>query len=117
MALSLAGVEESQHMGHADFRVGGKIFATLGYPHDGFATVLLSPEDQSILVRKYPRAFAPAAGGWGRAGSTSVHLRDAPLDAMKIALSAARDRRAPARKVGRKTARRELQSAKRGPHT
>ena len=78
IALSLDGVEEREHMGHPDFRVGGRIFATLGYPDDHFGTVMLSPEDQSILVRQYPKAFSPAAGAWGRSGSTSVQLRHAP---------------------------------------
>ena len=93
IALSLAGVEERAHMGHPDFRVGGKIFATLGYPDDRFATVMVTPEDQSILVRKYPRAFAPAAGSWGRAGTTSIQLRLAPAEAVRNAVEAAWERR------------------------
>jgi hypothetical protein len=51
IAISLAGVEEREHMGHPDFRVAGKIFATLGYPDGRFGTIMLSPEDQAILVR------------------------------------------------------------------
>jgi hypothetical protein len=98
IALALAGVEEREHMGHPDFRVGGKIFATLGYPNDRFGTVMVSPEDQSLLVRKYPKAFAPAAGAWGRSGSTSVQLRHAPARALRIAIEAAWERRAPGSK-------------------
>jgi hypothetical protein len=102
IALSLAGVEEREHMGHPDFRVGGKIFATLGYPDAGCGTVMVSAEDQSILVRKYPKAFAPAAGAWGRSGSTSVHLRHAPARAIRTAIEAAWERRAPRTKPSRK---------------
>ena len=94
IALSLAGVEEREHMGHPDFRVGGKIFATLGYPDNQCGTVMLSPEDQSVLVRQYPKAFTPAAGAWGRSGSTAVQLRHAPASAVRLAIEAAWERRA-----------------------
>src|SRR5262245_7489652 len=94
IALSLENAEERAHMGHPDFRVAGKIFATLGYPDDRFGMLVLSPEDQAILVRQYPKAFTPAAGAWGRAGSTSVQLQLAPKRALRIALEAAWERRA-----------------------
>ena len=105
IALSLAGADEGQHMGHADFRVGRKIFATLGYPNRQYGTIMLSPTDQELLVRDHPKAFEPAAGAWGRAGSTSVLLRVASRRAVKIALEAAWERRAPAavRKAGERT--------------
>jgi hypothetical protein len=98
IALALAGAEEREHMGHPDFRVGGKIFATLGYPEDGFASVMLSPEDQSILVGEYPKVFVPAAGAWGAAGSTSIHLRHAPARAVRLAVEAAWERHSRAAK-------------------
>jgi hypothetical protein len=98
MALSLSGVEEREHMGHPDFRAGGKIFATLGYPDDRFATVMLSPQDQTFLVRDHPTAFKPAPGAWGRSGSTSVLLRLAPRAAVSVALEAAWQRRSTARR-------------------
>jgi hypothetical protein len=82
-------------MGHPDFRVGGKIFATLGYPDKRFATVMLSPQDQDLLVHDHPKVFAPAAGAWGRSGSTSVLLRPAPRMAVAAALESAWRRRAP----------------------
>ena len=100
-ALSLAGVDEKAHMSHPDFRVGGRIFATLGYPDDRFGTVMVSPEDQARLVRDHPDAFTPAAGQWGRSGSTSVLLARAPRVAVQAALTSAWRRRAvgkPARK-------------------
>lgn len=62
MALSLPEVVEASHMGHADFRVGGKIFATLGYPDERYGAVMLSPGEQDLLVKDHPKAFAPAAG-------------------------------------------------------
>ena len=105
IALSLAGADEGQHMGHADFRVGGKIFATLGYPDRRYGTIMLSPNDQELLVRDHPKAFKPASGAWGRSGSTSVLLRLASRRAVAIGLEAAWERRAPAsiRRTGGRT--------------
>jgi hypothetical protein len=97
LALSLPGVEESSHLGHPDFRVGKKIFASLGYPDGKSATVMIQPQEQDILVKQYPRAFTPAAGAWGRAGSTSVKLSAAPRRAVALALESAWHRRAPAK--------------------
>jgi hypothetical protein len=74
LALRLPEAVEGAHMGHADFRVRGRIFATLGYPTDGFAMVKLSPQDQDLFVHDHPRVFAPAAGKWGASGSTVVTL-------------------------------------------
>lgn len=97
LALALPGVEESSHMGHPDFRVGKKIFATLGYPDARFGTVIVPPHEQEMLVRNHPRAFIPATGAWGRAGSTSVKLSVAPRRAVALALESAWRRRAPAK--------------------
>ena len=94
IALSLPSVEESTHLGHPDFRVAGKIFATLGYPDSGYGTIMVSPQDQDFLIRHHPKAFAPAAGAWGRSGSTSVLLRLASRKAVSVALEAAWQRRA-----------------------
>jgi hypothetical protein len=87
LALRLPEAVEGAHMGHADFRVGGRIFATLGHPNDRFAVVMLSPQDQDLVVRDHPRAFAPVKGKWGASGSTTVTL-DA-LDAKSAAAVAA----------------------------
>ena len=95
MALSLPGAEEGAHQAHPDFRVGGKIFASLGYPDEAHATVIVSPQDQDFLIRDHPDAFGPAAGAWGRSGSTTVLLRAAPRKAVRVALEAAWRRRAP----------------------
>lgn len=95
IALSFPEAVERSHMGHADFRVGGKIFATLGYPNDGFGVAMLTPQDQDLLVRDYPSTFAPAAGAWGAKGSTTILLRGASKRAVKLALEAAWRKRAP----------------------
>jgi len=81
-------------MGHADFRLSGKIFATLGYPDRRFGTIMLSPVDQDLLLQSHPKAFVPAAGAWGRSGSTSVILRHAPRRAVMAAMESAWQRRA-----------------------
>src|SRR5688500_13406312 len=99
LALSFPGAEEKAHMEHPDFRVGGKIFATLGYPDARFGTIMLSPQDQDLLLRRHPKAFAPAAGAWGRAGGTSVRLRVAARRAVAAALESAWLRRAPKKLV------------------
>lgn len=63
-------------MGHPDFRVGGKIFATLHAPEKGTGAVMLLPEQQELAMEAEPVAFSPAAGAWGRGGSTLVSLAD-----------------------------------------
>ena len=97
MALSLPEAVEAAHMGHPDFRVGGKIFATLSYPRTGFGMVALTPEQQELFVRTEPKSFAPVPGGWGRKGSTHVLLRSAKKAAVREALETAWRNRAPRR--------------------
>jgi hypothetical protein len=100
LALRLPEAVEGAHMGHADFRVGGRIFATLGHPNDGFAVVMLSPQDQDLIVRDHPRAFAPVKGKWGASGSTTITLDAvgrASAPAVGAALEAAWRKRAPKR--------------------
>ena len=97
IALSFPEAIEASHMGHADFRVGGKIFATLGYPNDRFGVVMVTPQDQDLLVRDQPETFAPVKGSWGASGSTTVALRTASKRAVTIALEAAWRKRAPKR--------------------
>jgi len=97
MALGLPEAIEASHMGHADFRVAGKIFATLGYPNDRYAVVMLSPQDQDLIKRAHPKTFAPVAGAWGAAGSTTVLLRGASKRAVAMAVEAAWRKRAPKR--------------------
>jgi len=95
IALSFPAAEEGSHMGHADFRVGGKIFATLGAPDGAWGAVVLMPEQQEDFMTLAPGAFKPAAGAWGRGGSTLVRLEAVPEELLEAALSAAWRKRAP----------------------
>jgi hypothetical protein len=95
IALSLPGAEEGSHMGHADFRVAGKIFATLGAPDAAWGMAALMPEQQEDFITLAPDAFEPAAGAWGRGGSTLVRLEAVPSDLLEAALAAAWRKRAP----------------------
>jgi hypothetical protein len=95
IALSLPEAEESAHMNHPDFRVGGKIFATLGYPGEDQGMVILPPEEQARLVRSHPDMFVPAKGAWGKRGSTTVRLELADQATLKRAIEIAWRNRAP----------------------
>jgi hypothetical protein len=97
LALSLPEVVESAHMGHPDFRVGGRIFATLGAPDETWGMVKLTPQQQSDYVEAEPKAFAPVKGGWGRRGCTNVLLRAARKESALAALVAAWKNVAPKR--------------------
>ncbi len=74
IALSFPGTEEHSHMNHPDFRVTGRIFATLGSPDAEHAMVKLTPEQQQTWIAANGEAFRAAAGAWGRQGSTLVLL-------------------------------------------
>jgi hypothetical protein len=99
IALSFPGAEEGSHMAHPDFRVGGKIFATLGRPDEGWGMAALLPEQQQDFIF-LSDAFRPAAGAWGRGGSTLVQLDSVPEDLLESALAAAWRKRAPAKLTG-----------------
>jgi len=75
LALSMPEAEEREHMRHPDFRVCGKIFATIGYPDEHWAMVKLTPEQQKELTQSHPDTFIPVKGAWGKQGCTSVRLR------------------------------------------
>lgn len=89
LALSLPETTERAHQSHPDFRVSGKIFATLGYPDGQWAMVKLTPEQQAEFVSADVAAFVPVKGGWGRKGATNVKLRAAKTAAVRNALTAA----------------------------
>jgi len=89
LALGLMDAHENEHMGHPDFRLYGKIFATLGYPDEEWAMIKLPPKEQAKYVETYPAIFVPAKGKWGLQGSTTVRLSAAPEDAVMAALNAA----------------------------
>jgi len=99
MVLSLPETSEAAHMGHPDFRVGGKIFATLSPPGQGWAMVKLTPEQQEAFVQDEPGVFAPFNGGWGRDGATKVNLLAAEKKTLRPALVFAWRNRAPKRLV------------------
>ncbi len=89
LALSLPGAEEGSHMGSADFRVGGRIFATLASQEQGYGNLMLTPEVQAEFVVEQPDVFLPIAGGWGRSGSTHIRLAESTEDLMAGALQTA----------------------------
>ncbi len=89
LALLLEGAEEGSHMGSPDFRVGGRIFATLAHQHQGYGNLMLSPEQQAAFVAEQPEVFLPVAGGWGRKGVTHIRLAVANEDVLAGALHTA----------------------------
>ena len=99
LALSFPDAIEAAHMGHPDFRVGGRIFATLAYPSTAFAALMLTPEQQELFVRTEPKTFRPVPGGWGKQGATQVQLRTAKKAAVREALRVAWGNRAPRSKT------------------
>ena len=97
LALSFPEAIESAHMHHPDFRVGGKIFATLGYPNKDWAMVKLPQDEQRRFIHSNPDVFQAAKGAWGRQGSTIVYLAAATIDIVGEALAIAWRRAAPKR--------------------
>lgn len=89
LALSLEGAEEGSHFGAADFRVDGRIFATLAAETQGYGNLMLSPEQQAAFVAEAPNIFLPVPGGWGRNGATHVVLANASEDLLLGALRTA----------------------------
>jgi len=89
IALSLPDAEESSHMGAADFRVGGHIFATLASVKEGFGNLMLTPEEQAYFVGDAPEIFLPVHGGWGRNGATHIRLAEADEATLAGALRSA----------------------------
>ena len=97
IALSPPETEERSHMSHPDFRVAGKIFATLGYPDKTRGMVKLSPEEQHYFSKDHPEAFIPVKGAWGKKGATSIVLKAAQKDVLVKAIRAAWRNTAPKR--------------------
>src|SRR5258708_2137210 len=93
MALSLEGAEEGSHMGAADFRVGGRIFATLASEKQGYGNLMLTPEQQAAFVGELPEVFLPIPGGWGRMGLTAYRLAARNQDVVEWPLRTAVRRR------------------------
>jgi hypothetical protein len=99
MALALPETEERAHMDHPDFRVGGKIFATLGYPDKSRGMVKLTPEEQHYFSKAEPMVFVPVNGAWGRRGATSMQLKGVDKETLRKAIEAAWRNTAPKRLV------------------
>ena len=89
IALSFPETVEASHMNHPDFRVRGKIFASLGYPNADWGMVGLTPEEQARVTKAEPDVFTPVNGAWGRAGATRVLLRLARKESVREAMQVA----------------------------
>src|SRR6185436_14866999 len=100
-ALALSDAVESAHHGKPDFRIGKRIFATLGHPDENWGTVKLTVEQQSMLVEAEPDIFRPVPGGWGRQGYTNVRLANADPTTLKSALAMAWENVAPKKPTGK----------------
>lgn len=89
LALQLPGVVEAAHMGHPDFRLNDRIFATLSAQEKGYGTLKLTPKQQQSFLADQPHAFSPVPGGWGRMGMTFLHLHQADESLIAGALTTA----------------------------
>lgn len=100
LALAVPDAVEQAHMNHPDFRIGGKVFASLGFPNEEWAMVKLTPQQQHTFLEKAPAVFRPCNGAWGRKGCTNVHLASAKPAQLRPALAAAATNvAAPAKKT------------------
>jgi hypothetical protein len=88
-ALKVPGAVEAAHMNHPDFRVKGKIFASLGYPDEGWGMVKLTPDQQRSFTKKSPDTFKPCNGAWGVHGATNIHLASVGKRVLSEALKSA----------------------------
>ena len=89
IALSFEGAEQGSHFGATDFRVAGRIFATLASISEGYGNLFLTPEHQAAFVQEQPKIFVPIHGGWGRMGMTHIRLAAADEDTLTGALHTA----------------------------
>lgn len=115
LALNFPATEEREHMRHPDFRVAGKIFATMGYPNRQHAMVKVTPVEQEMLVQAEPTVFSPVTGAWGRKGCTSVALKVARKESIRRALRAAWELNAPKELRGADRVHQVLDAAPRKP--
>ena len=89
LALALPDAVESSHMGSADFRIHGRVFATLAHAKQGLGNLMLTPEVQAGFLADAPGIFLPISGGWGRMGMTHIRLAEATEDVVADALQTA----------------------------
>ena len=100
LALGFPEAVEASHMDHPDFRVRGKIFATLG-PGEKWGMLKLNPDQQASVIEADPNGFEPVSGGWGRGGATRVLLAKAKKSIVREAMTAAWRNTAPKKLVDR----------------
>jgi hypothetical protein len=112
IALSLEGAEEGSHMGATDFRVDGRIFATLASVDKGYGNLMITPELQAAFIADRPDLFLPVHGGWGRMGITHIRLAPADEDTLTGALHTAWKLRV---EKNRRSGKNKIASAKRKP--
>lgn len=101
----MEGAEEGSHIGSPDFRVGGRIFATLAAQKQGYGNLMLKPEQQAEFVAEAPDVFLPIPGGWGKNGATHIRLANANEDLLAGALRVAWQLRIEKNKTVRKPGR------------
>jgi hypothetical protein len=102
MALEIPTAVEQSHMNHPDFRIAGRIFASLGVPDENWGMIKLTPEQQRTSIEKAPGIFKPSSGAWGRQGYTNVYLPAAKATIVRAALDAAAKNVAPRVKKNRR---------------
>jgi len=112
IALSFEGAEEGSHMGAADFRVDGRIFATLASVKEGYGNLMIDIEQQAAFIAERPDLFLPVHGGWGRMGITHIRLAEADEDTLTGALHTAWKLRV---EKNRKAGKKRSASSKRKP--
>jgi hypothetical protein len=93
LALSVDGSEPGAHFGKRDFRLGGKIFASL--PADAVANLKLTPDQQMMMIEMQPTLFAVLPNAWGARGWTALGLEKADGDTVRTALAFAAGNVAP----------------------
>ena len=101
MALQIPTAVEQSHMNHPDFRVAGKVFASLGVPDENWGMIKLTAEQQRTSIEKAPEVFKPSSGAWGPQGYTNVYLPAAKATIVRAALDAAAKNVAPRAKKHR----------------
>ena len=106
LALEIPTAVELSHMDHPDFRIKGKIFASLGVPDENWGMIKLNPAQQRAFIEKAPEVFKPCNGAWGRQGCTNVYLALAKQSVLSAAMDAAAENvQARARRGGRAVSR------------
>ena len=121
IALSLEGAEEGSHMGATDFRVGGRIFATLASVDQGYGNLMITPELQAAFIADRPDLFLPIHGGWGRMGMTHIRLAEADEATLTGALHTCwklrveKNRKPSARKQAKSSVKSQIQSKRHKP--